>query len=274
MRYHDLGYPVEPSLPILLELLVPIAERAERDGYRMPHPWTSVRPIGKRHDLNARTEAVFHGTWSVSGHVVCPLTPTHDHHGTCSDRPYAEQLVRRARPLRVASEQCPDFKVVYLFDLAQDGYGYAVSRYRPSQSGATRRSRRSTSLLSTSLSPTHSSDGGCSQPPSSTLPATIRASHVHARRRVNPWTCRHARERMPRRLRVLLSASFAVSLCCSPRVRHDDWLLCRAWSSAGSQALAPSLHRRGPRHRRGGRDHAAVSLSWLVVVSTLMHGSR
>ena len=36
-------------------------------------------------------------------------------------------FVERARELRVALAQFPDFEVVYLFDLAQDGYGYAVN---------------------------------------------------------------------------------------------------------------------------------------------------
>ncbi len=37
------------------------------------------------------------------------------------------RFVGRARELRVALAQFPDFEVVYLFDLAQDGYGYAVN---------------------------------------------------------------------------------------------------------------------------------------------------
>ena len=37
------------------------------------------------------------------------------------------RFVERARELRVALAQFPDFTVVYLFDLAQDGYGYAVN---------------------------------------------------------------------------------------------------------------------------------------------------
>ena len=37
------------------------------------------------------------------------------------------RFINRARELRVALAQFPDFEVVYLFDLAQDGYGYAVN---------------------------------------------------------------------------------------------------------------------------------------------------
>ncbi len=37
------------------------------------------------------------------------------------------RFVGRARELRVALAQFPDFEVVYLFDLAQNGYGYAVN---------------------------------------------------------------------------------------------------------------------------------------------------
>ena len=41
--------------------------------------------------------------------------------------PNLARFVERARELRVALAQFPDFEVVYLFDLAQDGYGYAVN---------------------------------------------------------------------------------------------------------------------------------------------------
>jgi hypothetical protein len=41
--------------------------------------------------------------------------------------PHLARFVGRARELRVAVAQFPDFEVVYLFDLAQDGYGYAVN---------------------------------------------------------------------------------------------------------------------------------------------------
>ena len=41
------------------------------------------------------------------------------------------RFVRRARELRVALAQFPDFEVVYLFDLVQDGYGYAVNLQVP-----------------------------------------------------------------------------------------------------------------------------------------------
>jgi hypothetical protein len=41
------------------------------------------------------------------------------------------RFVERARELRVALAQFPDFEVVYLFDLAQDGYGYAVNLQVP-----------------------------------------------------------------------------------------------------------------------------------------------
>lgn len=41
------------------------------------------------------------------------------------------RFVGRARALRVALAQFPDFEVVYLFDLAQDGYGYAVNLQVP-----------------------------------------------------------------------------------------------------------------------------------------------
>lgn len=37
------------------------------------------------------------------------------------------RFVARAGELRVALAQFPDFEVVYLFDLVQDGYGYAVN---------------------------------------------------------------------------------------------------------------------------------------------------
>lgn len=40
-------------------------------------------------------------------------------------------FVRRARALRVALAQFPDFEVVYLFDLGRDGYGYAVNLQVP-----------------------------------------------------------------------------------------------------------------------------------------------
>ena len=41
------------------------------------------------------------------------------------------RYVARARELRVALAQFPDFEVVYLFDLDQDGYGYAVNLQVP-----------------------------------------------------------------------------------------------------------------------------------------------
>ena len=41
------------------------------------------------------------------------------------------RFVERARELRVALAQFPDFEVVYLFDLGQDGYGYAVNLQVP-----------------------------------------------------------------------------------------------------------------------------------------------
>ena len=41
------------------------------------------------------------------------------------------RFVRRARELRVTLAEFPDFEVVYLFDLAQDGYGYAVNLQVP-----------------------------------------------------------------------------------------------------------------------------------------------
>jgi hypothetical protein len=44
---------------------------------------------------------------------------------------YLARFVARARELRVALAQVPDLEVVYLFDLAQDGYGYAVNLQVP-----------------------------------------------------------------------------------------------------------------------------------------------
>jgi hypothetical protein len=41
------------------------------------------------------------------------------------------RFVEHARELRVALAQFPDFEVVYLFDLAQDGYGYADNVQEP-----------------------------------------------------------------------------------------------------------------------------------------------
>lgn len=41
--------------------------------------------------------------------------------------PHLARFVGHARELRVALAQFPDFEVVYLFDLTQDGYGYAVN---------------------------------------------------------------------------------------------------------------------------------------------------
>lgn len=41
------------------------------------------------------------------------------------------RFVARARQLRVALAEFPDFEVVYVFDLAQDGYGYAVNLQVP-----------------------------------------------------------------------------------------------------------------------------------------------
>jgi hypothetical protein len=40
-------------------------------------------------------------------------------------------FVTHARELRVALAQFPNFEVVYLFDLARDGYGYAVNLQVP-----------------------------------------------------------------------------------------------------------------------------------------------
>jgi hypothetical protein len=37
------------------------------------------------------------------------------------------RFVERARELRVALAEFPDFEMVYLFDLAQEGYGYDVN---------------------------------------------------------------------------------------------------------------------------------------------------
>ena len=41
------------------------------------------------------------------------------------------RFIRRARDLRVILAAFPAFEVVYLFDLAQDGYGYAVNLQVP-----------------------------------------------------------------------------------------------------------------------------------------------
>lgn len=50
---------------------------------------------------------------------------------TTQEVKHLAQFVERARRLRVALAQFPDFEVVYLFDLAQDGYGYAVNLQVP-----------------------------------------------------------------------------------------------------------------------------------------------
>jgi hypothetical protein len=41
------------------------------------------------------------------------------------------RFVEGSHALRVALAQFPNFEVVYLFDLAQDGYGYAVNLQAP-----------------------------------------------------------------------------------------------------------------------------------------------
>ena len=46
--------------------------------------------------------------------------------------PNLARFVERARELRVVLAQFPDFEVVYLFDLAQDSYGYTVNLQVPS----------------------------------------------------------------------------------------------------------------------------------------------
>jgi hypothetical protein len=50
---------------------------------------------------------------------------------TTQEVKHLAQFVQRARHLRVALAQFPNFEVVYLFDLAQDGYGYAVNLQVP-----------------------------------------------------------------------------------------------------------------------------------------------
>jgi hypothetical protein len=51
---------------------------------------------------------------------------------TTQDVQHLARFTRQARELRVALVQFPDFEAVYLFDLAQDGYGYAVNIQVPS----------------------------------------------------------------------------------------------------------------------------------------------
>ncbi len=43
LKYRDDGIPVEPPLPDLLEMFGPIAEEAERQGYRLPYPYPYAR---------------------------------------------------------------------------------------------------------------------------------------------------------------------------------------------------------------------------------------
>ena len=43
LRHRDVGLPVEPPLPVLLELFGPIAAEAERRGLRLPYPYPYAR---------------------------------------------------------------------------------------------------------------------------------------------------------------------------------------------------------------------------------------
>lgn len=43
LGYRGVGIPAEPPLPVLLELFGPIAEEAERQGYRLPYPYPYAR---------------------------------------------------------------------------------------------------------------------------------------------------------------------------------------------------------------------------------------
>ncbi|MGH8931858.1 MAG: hypothetical protein ACRDZO_14850 [Egibacteraceae bacterium] len=54
VRYHDFAQGVEPPLDVLLELLRPIAEDAERDGYQLPYPY----PYTRAHDGREAEEKI------------------------------------------------------------------------------------------------------------------------------------------------------------------------------------------------------------------------
>jgi hypothetical protein len=67
---------------------------------------------------------------TIVGDTVTVAYRDEEHAGqvvTTQEVKHLAQFVHRARHLRVALAQFPDFEVVYLFDLAQDGYGYAIN---------------------------------------------------------------------------------------------------------------------------------------------------
>lgn len=43
VHYHDVAHGAEPPLDVLLDLMRPIAEDAERDGYQLPYPYPYAR---------------------------------------------------------------------------------------------------------------------------------------------------------------------------------------------------------------------------------------
>lgn len=68
----------------------------------------------------------------IVGDTVSVSVPGEQRHVTTQQVAQLARFVRAARDLRVMLAAFPDFEVVYVFDLAQQGYGYAVNLQVPS----------------------------------------------------------------------------------------------------------------------------------------------
>ena len=67
----------------------------------------------------------------IVGDTVAVSTTSDDQLVTTQRVARLGQFVRAARELRVMLAAFPNFEVVYIFDLAQEGYGYAVNLQVP-----------------------------------------------------------------------------------------------------------------------------------------------